>query len=63
LSKHDKELDEEELGDILLEIINRRMALTPSPTVILFKEYEKIYLDYNIAVAKAQNSYHGFRER
>lgn len=57
LSKQIK-IIEEELGVILFVRNSRHIQLIP-PALILQKEFEKIYNDYNIAVAKAQNSYQG----
>lgn len=57
LSKQIK-IIEEELGVILFVRNSRHIQLTP-PARILLKEFERIYNEYNIAVAKAQNSYQG----
>ena len=52
------QLMEEELGCILFVRNSRNMRLTPSGS-ILYKEFEKIYNEYNMAVAKARSAYQG----
>ena len=49
---------EEEIGCILFTRNSRNVQMTPSAR-LLVKELEKIYNDYNIAVAKAQSAYQG----
>lgn len=49
---------EQELNLILFMRNNKTVKLTPAAQ-ILMKEFQKIYDDYNIAIAKAQNSFEG----
>lgn len=49
---------ETELNMQLFIRTTRQVRLTP-PAVILMKEFEKIYEDYNLAVAKARSSFEG----
>jgi DNA-binding transcriptional LysR family regulator len=49
---------EQELNLILFMRNNRTVKLTPAAQILL-KEFEKIYDEYNIAIAKAQNSFAG----
>ena len=49
---------EEEIGCILFTRNSRNVQMTPSAR-LLVKELEKIYDDYNIAIAKAQSAYQG----
>lgn len=49
---------EEELGCLLFVRTSRKVALTPS-AVILKEEFQKIYDEYNLAVARAQSAYQG----
>ena len=49
---------EQELNMQLFVRNNRSMKLTPS-AVVLLEEFEKIYNQYNLAIAKAQNSFEG----
>lgn len=49
---------EQELNMQLFVRTNRYVRLTP-PAEILLEEFERIYNDYNLAVAKARNSFQG----
>ncbi len=49
---------EQELNMQLFVRTNRQVRLTP-PAEILLEKFEKLYNDYNIAVADAQNSFQG----
>lgn len=49
---------EMELNMQLFVRSNRSVKLTP-PAVVLLEEFEKIYNDYNLAIAKASNSFAG----
>ncbi len=49
---------ENELNIQLFIRSNRFVKLTP-PALILQQEFERVYRDYNLAVAKAQNSFQG----
>ena len=49
---------EEEIGCILFTRNSRNVQMTPSAK-LLVKELEKIYNEYNIAIAKAQSAYQG----
>ncbi len=49
---------EEELNLQLFVRNNRRVKLTPA-AVVLLEEFEKIYDSYNLAIAKAENSFAG----
>lgn len=49
---------ERELNMQLFVRSNRSVKLTP-PAVVLLEEFEKIYNDYNLAIAKASNSFAG----
>lgn len=49
---------EQELNIILFSRNNRNVQLTPA-AVILYQEFERIYHDINLAIAKAQNSFQG----
>lgn len=51
---------EMELNMQLFVRSNRSVKLTP-PAVVLLEEFEKIYNDYNLAIARASNSFAGMR--